>query len=86
MRLNQGNLGLQRLAKVNCAESQFLIALNNAGLSNLFKLYLPLADHAVIMNNSDEESENRFIARKRFNHDIEIRDMETWEKMKGAAK
>ncbi len=52
-----------------------------AGLKNLLTHYLPLADSAVIMDNSSEESLKRVIARKYTGGSLEILDKAIWEKI-----
>lgn len=46
------------------------------GIQNLFKLYLPIVDSALIIDNYDDSPE--FIAQKLSNEEIEIIDEETW--------
>ncbi|MBS0606653.1 MAG: AAA family ATPase [Parachlamydiales bacterium] len=53
----------------------------HAGLKNLLAHYLPLADRALIMDNSLEDSKKRPIARKKFNCELEILDKVIWEKI-----
>jgi len=58
-----------------------------AGLTNLLIHYLPLADTAIILNNSIEESKgetSKFIAKKGLNA-TEILNPDIWEKMRKAA-
>ena len=52
-----------------------------AGLKNLLTHYLPLADSAVVMDNSSEESLKRVIARKYIGGNLEILDKAIWEKI-----
>ena len=52
-----------------------------AGLKNLLVHYLPLADSAVIMDNSSEESLKRLSARKTKSSDLEILDKTIWNKI-----
>ena len=52
-----------------------------AGLKNLVKYYLPLADRAHILDNSSEESTKRIIAQKNANGSIDILDRAIWEKI-----
>jgi predicted ABC-type ATPase len=55
-----------------------------AGLKNLLTLYLPLADRALVMDNSSEESRKRVIARKNIDSSLEILDRVIWEKIEKA--
>ena len=55
------------------------------GIKNLIVHYLPLADEALIMDNSSEESSKRLIARKNKNNSIEIIDRTIWEKIEEIA-
>lgn len=57
----------------------------HAGLENLLTHYLPLADIAILMNNSLQDSVNRLIARKNIKNDMEISNSEIWEKMNKVA-
>ena len=52
-----------------------------AGLQNLFKHYLPLADRVMILDNSSEDSPRRLIARKNLHGDLEILDLRIWKKI-----
>lgn len=56
-----------------------------AGLKNLLTYYLPLADSALIMDNSSEESLRRLVAIKNINSSLEIVDKVIWERIKKAA-
>ena len=56
-----------------------------AGIKNLLKCYLPLADRAYIMDNSSEKYSKRLIARKNINSSIEILDREIWDKLERTA-
>ena len=57
-----------------------------AGIKNLIVHYLPLADEALIIDNSsEEEALNRVIARKNKNHPIAILDKIAWGKIKEIA-
>lgn len=53
----------------------------SAGLKNLVKCYLPLAESALILDNSSEESPKRLIARKNEDNSIEIFDDVIWERI-----
>lgn len=55
------------------------------GLKNLLTYYLPLADMAVIVNNSIEESKNRLVARKGVSDFVDILNQDVWEKINKAA-
>lgn len=52
------------------------------GLKNLLHLYLPIADSALVLNNSTERT---IIARKSLNSQLEIENIELWETMKELA-
>jgi predicted ABC-type ATPase len=56
-----------------------------AGIKNLLIHYLPLADSALIMDNSYEASEKKLIARKNLNDNLEIVDETIWERLKQVA-
>lgn len=57
-----------------------------AGIKNLIVHYLPLADEALIIDNSSkEEASRRVIARKNKNNPIDILDITVWEKIKEIA-
>lgn len=56
----------------------------HTGLTNLIKYYLPLADTALIIDNSSEESKKRVVAQKEKNH-LEIHDAVIWKKIEGVA-
>ncbi len=56
-----------------------------SGLKNLLTYYLPLADRALIMDNSSEDSLKRLIARKKRNTPLEILDKGIWEEIEKAA-
>ena len=51
------------------------------GLKNLVKYYLPLADRALVMDNSSEEAEGRVIARKTRNNSLDVLDQNIWGKI-----
>jgi predicted ABC-type ATPase len=51
-----------------------------AGLKNLLKYYLPLADSALVLDNSPGEIQN-VIARKNLGYSLEVKHMSIWEKM-----
>jgi predicted ABC-type ATPase len=54
------------------------------GMKNLLKLYLPLADTALILDNSSTESGIRkIIAKKEKSERLQIDDNEIWERMQG---
>lgn len=54
-----------------------------SGIKNLILHYLPLADEALIMDNSSkEEASRRVIARKNKNDSIDILDTTVWKKIK----
>jgi predicted ABC-type ATPase len=56
------------------------------GLKNLVNLYLPLADTALILDNSSAESGIRkIVARKEPNLQVQIEDQEIWEKIQELA-
>ena len=56
------------------------------GLKNLIKLYLPLADTALILDNSSAESGiKKIIAKKELNLQLQIEDEEIWEKIQESA-
>ncbi len=55
-----------------------------AGLNNFLIHYLPLADSALIMDNSSEESTKRLIARKNKNSSLEILDKVIWKRIEKA--
>lgn len=56
-----------------------------AGVRNLLKVYLPLADSANIMDNSSEKSSKRLIARKNKNGVLDVLDEAIWEKLEETA-
>ncbi len=56
-----------------------------AGLKNLVVHYLPLADSALIMDNSSEESLKRMVARKNMNSSLEVLDKVIWERIEKVA-
>ncbi len=56
-----------------------------AGLRNILMHYLPLADSALILDNSTEESLQKPIARKNINCGLEIIDKDIWRKIERAA-
>ena len=57
-----------------------------AGIKNLLKHYLPLADEALIIDNSSEEENfNRVIARKNKSNQIDILDTTAWKKIEEIA-
>ncbi len=51
------------------------------GLKNLINHYLPLADEALIMDNSSERSSIRIVARKNRNNPLEVLDNDIWKKI-----
>jgi predicted ABC-type ATPase len=53
----------------------------SSGLSNLLNIYLPIADKALIIDNSTEGATNKFIARKFLNDDIQVFDQQIWQKI-----
>ncbi len=55
------------------------------GLKNLLVHYLPLADSALIVDNSSEESLKRLIARRNMNSSLEILDKVIWERIEKVA-
>ncbi len=55
------------------------------GIKNLFRHYLPLADEALILDNSSENSAKRLIARKNKKTSLKIMDVDIWEKMEKIA-
>ena len=56
------------------------------GLKNLIKLYLPIADTALILDNSSAESGiEKIIARKELNLQLQIEDEKNWEKIQESA-
>lgn len=56
-----------------------------AGLKNLLSHYLPLADSALIMDSSSEDSSRKPIARKNTNGSLEILDKVIWERIEKVA-
>lgn len=58
----------------------------HAGLKNLLKHYLPLADSALIIDNSPEELLRKPIARKNINGSLKILNKDIWEKIKRTAR
>jgi predicted ABC-type ATPase len=57
-----------------------------AGIKNLMFHYLPLADEALVMDNSlEEEASKRVIARKNRNNPIDILDRIVWGKIEEIA-
>lgn len=57
-----------------------------AGIKNLIVHYLPLADEALIIDNSSkEEASRRVIARKNKNNPIDILDTTVWKKIEEIA-
>ncbi len=56
-----------------------------AGLTNLFAHYLPLADIAIIIDNSLENSAHNLVARKVHDDVIEIINRDLWDKINEAA-
>lgn len=56
----------------------------HAGLKNLLKYYLPLADIALILDNSIEESE-QIVASKNMGYSLQVEDKTAWEKIQRAA-
>jgi predicted ABC-type ATPase len=52
-----------------------------AGLKNLLMHYLPLSNHAHILDNSSEKSAKRVIAEKKIDGSIDILDMNIWKKI-----
>ena len=53
------------------------------GIKNLVMHYLPLADEAVIMDNSSEESSKRLIARKNKSGSLDVLNRVIWDKVEG---
>lgn len=51
-----------------------------AGLKNILKSYLPLADTAIILDNSLEKSE-KIVAKKNRGYPLKIEDVNIWEEM-----
>lgn len=57
-----------------------------SGLKNLINLYLPLADTAIIIDNSRPESSSKnIIAQKKIDDTLQILDKEIWEKIQRTA-
>lgn len=56
-----------------------------AGIKNLIRHYLPLADEAFILDNSSEESSRRLIARKNKNNHVDILDRAVWKRIEETA-
>jgi predicted ABC-type ATPase len=57
-----------------------------AGIKNLLLHYLPLADEALVMDNSlEEKASKRIIARKNSDNPIDILDRAIWEKIEETA-
>lgn len=55
-----------------------------AGLKNLIKLYLPLANRALILDNSIAGAE-KIIARKHIDHDLKIEEPNIWKEIQEVA-
>jgi len=55
-----------------------------AGIKNLLRHYLPLADFALILDNSQEDS-NNIIARKNVEYPLKVEDKLTWKKIERMA-
>lgn len=55
-----------------------------AGLRNIVKYYLPLADSALILDNSEAESK-KVIAEKTLTTGLEVRDLEIWQNIRRVA-
>ncbi len=53
----------------------------STGLSNLLSAYLPIADKALIIDNSAEVVTNKIIARKFFEKDTEVFNQQIWQKI-----
>lgn len=64
---------------------QTIIRRYYTGLKNLLIHYLPLADSALVMDNSSGDSLKRLIARKDMNGNLEILDKVIWERIEKAA-
>lgn len=56
-----------------------------SGIKNILKYYLPLADKALIVDNSEEQSK-RIVLRKSMNSQIKIEDENTWKKIQEIAR
>lgn len=57
-----------------------------AGIKNLFKYYLPLADFAIILDNSlPLEDTDRIIASKSVQYPLEVENKTVWKKMERTA-
>ncbi len=56
-----------------------------SGIKNLINHYLPLADSALILDNSVRESPQRLIARKNLENNLEILDSLVWGKIEEVA-
>lgn len=56
-----------------------------AGLANFLTHYLPLADIALILNNSSNNSTSTLVAKKIKGEDIEVINREIWKKMNKVA-
>lgn len=54
------------------------------GIKNLLRHYLPLADFALILDNSQEDS-TRIIASKNVEYPLDIENMNTWKKIERIA-
>lgn len=52
------------------------------GLKNVLKCYLPLADNALIIDNSITESQT-VVARKDLKNGLKIENFKIWEQMQG---
>lgn len=52
-----------------------------AGLKNFLNHYLPLADTALIVDSSSEESVKKCVAKKNIKGDLQVLDRVIWEKM-----
>lgn len=61
---------------------QSIVRRYHAGIKNFIKHYLPLADEALIIDNSSQgQASNRVIARKNTNKAINILDQTIWKKI-----
>ena len=60
----------------------FIVRRYHAGIKNLILHYLPLADEALIVDNSSkEEASKKVVARKNKNNPIDILDSTVWKKI-----
>lgn len=64
----------------------FILRRYHAGIKNFITYYLPLADEALIVDNSSQDrATKRVIARKNINKPIDILDKTIWKKIEEIA-